>query len=131
MDSESMESLIIRHIQAELDGDLEAAVSVYTHDIEHDFVGSPSPSVGRDAAKRAYERLDGALRTEEMTLTRIYHGAAHCVTEHEFTASVKGAFPGVPEGAARIRGRLLHLFEFRDGLISRENVWAGPFAPID
>jgi ketosteroid isomerase-like protein len=130
MNITAMESLIARHIQAELDGDFDAAVSVYTDDVSHDFVGAPAPVVGRLAAKKVYEDLSAALFTEEMTLLRIYHGDDFCVTEHDFTALVKGPFPGVPQGARRVRGRLLHVFEFRDELISRENIWAGPFSPL-
>jgi hypothetical protein len=35
---------------------------------------------------------------------------------------------GIPGHGRRISIRVLHVFEFRDGLISRENVWidAGP-----
>jgi len=40
-----------------------------------------------------------------------------------WTGTVPGAFLGVPGNGRRISFRLLHIFEFRDGLISRENAW--------
>jgi predicted ester cyclase len=36
---------------------------------------------------------------------------------------VVGEFLGLPGNNRRITFRILHVFEFRDGLISRENVW--------
>ncbi len=39
------------------------------------------------------------------------------------TARVDGEFLGLPGNGRRIHVRVLHVFEFRDGLISRENVW--------
>ena len=37
--------------------------------------------------------------------------------------AVIGSMLGLPGHGRRISYRILHLFEFRDGLISRENVW--------
>jgi predicted ester cyclase len=36
---------------------------------------------------------------------------------------VPGAFLGVPRRGRRITFRMLHVWELRDGRISRENVW--------
>jgi hypothetical protein len=43
--------------------------------------------------------------------------------EHECTARVVGQFAGQPGLDRAVTFRMLHVFEFRDGLISRENVW--------
>lgn len=43
--------------------------------------------------------------------------------EHQFTGPVPGTFLGVPGNGKRVSFRLLHVWEFRDGLISRENTW--------
>jgi predicted ester cyclase len=45
------------------------------------------------------------------------------VTEHQWNGTVPGAFMGVPGNGRRISFRLLHVWEFRDGRISRENAW--------
>jgi predicted ester cyclase len=52
-----------------------------------------------------------------------YHGHDFCVVEHECTITVKGAFAGVEADGRQLSFRMLHIFEFTDGLISRENVW--------
>jgi predicted ester cyclase len=37
---------------------------------------------------------------------------------------------GIPGNGRQIRVRVLHVFEFREGLISRENVWIDGAAAI-
>lgn len=61
--------------------------------------------------------------TEEMVPLRSSYGDDFCVTEHRWTGSVPGAFLGIAGHGRRISFRMLHVWEFRDGLISRENVW--------
>jgi predicted ester cyclase len=39
------------------------------------------------------------------------------------TGRAIGTFLGLPGNGRRITFRILHVFEFKDGLISRENVW--------
>ncbi len=39
------------------------------------------------------------------------------------TGTVTGSMLGLPGHGRRISFRILHVFEFKDGLISRENVW--------
>jgi predicted ester cyclase len=43
--------------------------------------------------------------------------------EHLWTGTVPGEFLGIPGNGKRINFRLLHVWEFRDGRMSRENVW--------
>ena len=124
MDRERMDQLIEAHIGAEDAGDLDAAIAVYTDDVEHDVVGAPGgPLYGPAAARERYEGLLQNVRTEKMTELRRFHADDACIVEHECTATVIGSFAGVPGLDRPVTFRLLHVFEFRDGLISRENVW--------
>ncbi len=124
MNREDMDRLIKAHLAAEMAGDPAGCVAVYTDDVEHDVVGWPSgPLHGRDGAKTFYEQLVRDIATEEMVPVRSYYGDDFCVIEHEWRGTVPGAFLGVPGNGRRITFRLLHVWEFRDGLISRENVW--------
>jgi steroid delta-isomerase-like uncharacterized protein len=119
-----MDELIEAHIKAEAARDTAGAVAVYTHDVEHDVVGSPTgPVQGRDAAQGFYEYLTQNLTTEDMVPTHRYYGDDFCVMEHDATGTVDGEFLGVPGHGKRVTFRVLHVWEFRDGLISRENVW--------
>jgi len=124
MTPSEMDQLIERHLAAELAGDAAASVTMYTDDVEHDVVGSPTgPVRGKEAAQGFYEYLTKNVRTEAMDVTHQYYGDDFCVIEHNATGTVPGEFLGVPGNGRRITFRLLHVWEFRDGLISRENVW--------
>lgn len=39
------------------------------------------------------------------------------------TCTITGQFGGIPGNGRQVSFRMLHLFEFRDDAISRENVW--------
>ena len=124
MDRRTMDRLIDTHIGAEDAGDLDAAIGVYTDDVEHDVVGAPGgPLYGPAAARERYEGLLENVRTDEMTELRRYHADDACVVEHRCTATITGQFAGIPGRDRAVTFRLLHVFEFRNGAISRENVW--------
>ncbi len=124
MNTTEMDRLIELHLKAEQAKDPAASVSVYTDDVEHDVVGSPTgPVEGKAAAQGFYEYLNQNIDTEEMTPTHTYYGEDFCVIEHHWTGTVPGEFLGVPGNGKRITFRMVHIWEFRDGLISRENVW--------
>ena len=124
MDASAMDRLIAAHIDAETAGDPQAAVSMYTDDVEHDVVGFPTgPVQGKAAAQAFYDHLVSAVKTETMVPTRRYYGDDFCVLEHDWEGTVPGSFLGVPGHGRRIRFRMLHVWEFRDGRIRRENVW--------
>lgn len=119
-----MDHLIETHIAAEIAGDVEGALSVYTPDPEHDVVGWPTgPVVGRPAAAAFYDGLMAEFTTETMERVRSYHGDGFCVTEHRTTGTVPGTFLGIPGQGRRVSFRMLHVWEFRDGAIARETIW--------
>jgi hypothetical protein len=51
------------------------------------------------------------------------YGDDFCVVEHLTKGAVTGEFLGIPGHGREVSFRLLHVWEFRDGLMSRENVW--------
>src|SRR3954452_5092540 len=132
MDRQEMDRLIATPTAAEAAGDTAAAVAVCTDDVEHDVVGFPTgPVHGKAAAQGFYDYLGQNIRTETMVATHSYYGDDFCVIEHDWTGTVPGAFLGVPGNGRRITFRMAHIFEFRDGLISRENVWLDGGAIIE
>lgn len=119
-----MDRLVEEHLAAERAGDPAACVAMYTEDVEHDVVGAPhGPLHGTTAAQSFYDFLTANIKTEAMVPTHSYYGDEFCVVEHDWTGTVPGEFLGIPGNGRRITFRLLHLWEFRDGKISRENVW--------
>jgi steroid delta-isomerase-like uncharacterized protein len=132
MDQSQMQDLVSRHIRAEGAGDVDGAVAVYTDDVEHDVVGFPgSPHHGRDGARRFYEELTANFRAEGEEMLRRYFTDDAMVLEQIMTGAVIGSMLGLPGHGRRISFRMLHVFEFRDGSISRENVWLDNAAIAD
>ncbi|MBA3428265.1 MAG: nuclear transport factor 2 family protein [Actinobacteria bacterium] len=124
MTQERMKELIERHVAAEMAGDSAGAISVYTGDVEHDVVGWPTgPVHGPAAAQEFYDHLIGVLDNERMAATRELYGEDFCVVEHDCTAVVKGDFMGIPGNGRRVTFRMIHVWEFKDDAMSRENVW--------
>jgi steroid delta-isomerase-like uncharacterized protein len=124
MSPSEMDQLIDRHLAAERAGDTAGSVAVYVDDVEHDVVGNPSGAMrGKAAAQGFYEYLVKNFQTEAMDVTRRYYGEDFCVMEHQTTGTVPGEFFGMPGNGRQVTFRMLHVWEFRDGLISRENVW--------
>lgn len=124
MQRSDMDRLIEAHLRAEAAGDTASCVAMYTDNVEHDVVGAPhGPLHGKAAAQGFYDQLVRDIATEEMIPTRSYYGDDFCVVEHQWTGTVPGAFLGIPGHGRRVTFRMLHVWEFRDGLMSRENVW--------
>ncbi|HWO74076.1 MAG TPA: nuclear transport factor 2 family protein [Dehalococcoidia bacterium] len=124
MQPQEMDRLIEEHLKAEFAGDPAGCVAMYTDDVVHDVVGWPQgPMKGKEAAKSFYEQLVRDIHSEEMKPVRRYYGEDFAVIEHIWTGTVPGTFLGVPGHGKRISFRLLHVWEFREGRMSRENVW--------
>lgn len=124
MDQHEMIALVEQHLKAEGAGDVEGAVAVYADDIVHDAVGFPgSPRTGKDAAREFYRFLTANFRTEgEEPLNRFFDGDT-MILEQNMTGAVIGEMLGIPGNGRRVTFRILHVFAFRDGMISREQVW--------
>jgi steroid delta-isomerase-like uncharacterized protein len=132
MDEGQMQALVDSHMRAEGAGDIDGAVAVYTDDIEHDVVGFPtSPSRGRDGARDFYAYLTANFRAEGWNVLHQYVGRDSMILEQLMTGTVIGSLLGIPGNGRRISFRMLHVYEFRDDLISRENVWLDAAAVID
>ncbi len=126
-----MELLIETHLRAEGAGDPEAAVAVYTDDIEHDVVGFPvGPTRGVPGALEFYRQLVKEFRTENEDRVRTYYSENAATLENLMTGTVIGQLLGLPGNGRRISFRTLHVFEFREGRISRENVWLDSAAVV-
>jgi steroid delta-isomerase-like uncharacterized protein len=124
MKREEMDRLIKEHLIAEMAGDPSSCVTMYTDDVVHDVVGSPlGPLTGPEAAKGFYDFLTANIRTEQMDVNHAWYGDDFCVIEHQWEGRVPGEFLGIPGNGRRISFRMLHVWEFKDGLMSRENVW--------
>ena len=119
-----MIALVERHLKAEGAGDVEGAVAVYTDDVVHDAVGFPgSPRTGKDAAREFYGFLTANFRTEEEEPLHRFFSGDTMLLEQSMTGTVIGEMLGIPGNGRRVTFRIFHVFDFRDGLVSREQVW--------
>lgn len=125
MNTDEKLALIHKHLDAEGAGDVDTACSVYADDIEHDAVGFPgTPCFGIDAAKAFYEHLTTNIRTTgEKPLHQYETSDGSIIVEAEMSAEVIGEFLGIAGHGRNITFRILHVFDFDDALITREQVW--------
>ncbi len=124
MTREQMDQVVADHFKYEASNDVEGVLATLTDDIVHDVVGFPgSPLHGRDSVRPFYQALYEALSGEEVTpLNRLY-GDDMMVDDAIWAGRVEGQFLGLEGNGRRVSFRELHVFEFSDGLISKENVW--------
>jgi len=124
MQPADIDEIMGRHYAAEAAHDLDAIVATLTDDVEHDVVGDPC-GVLRDpeAIKERYRQLFADLGDEQVTPTRRLYGENFVVDEAMVTARATGMLLGIPGHNREVTFRLMHICEFRDGRMSRENVW--------
>jgi ketosteroid isomerase-like protein len=124
MTPEEMDRLIDDHFAYEAADDVDGVMSTVTDDIEHDVVGyPPGPQQGKAAVRAFYEQLFALLKQEGYEPLRRYYGSDSLVDEVLYTGIIDGRLVGLDGKQGRASWRLLHLLEFRDGKIARENIW--------
>ena len=128
---EQIDHIIDEHFRQEADGDVEGTLKTLTGDVVHDVVGDPAGELhGPGAVAQRYGHLFSNVKGERADVKHRLYGENFVVDDKIWTARVTGQFMGIPGHGRRISIRVLHVFEFRDGLISRENVWIDAGAAI-
>ena len=121
---QEIDALIAEHFRQEAEGDVEGTLRTFTDDVVHDVVGDPAGELhGPDAAGVRYGHLFTNVVGERADTKHRLYGENFVVDDKIWTAKVVGEFMGIPGHGRRISIRVLHVFEFRDGRICRENVW--------
>jgi ketosteroid isomerase-like protein len=124
MTPEEMDRLIDTHFGYEATDDVDGVMSTVTDDVVHDVVGFPAgPQHGKEAVRAFYETLFGLLKQEHYEVLHRYYGPDMMVDEVLYSGRIDGAIVGLEGRAGRATWRLLHVLEFRDGKIARENIW--------
>ena len=119
-----MDALVDGHYRAEEAGDLDAIVDGFAPDAEHDVVGRPGdPLRGGEQIADFYRSLVTDLRVERLEPVRRWYGDDHVVDESILHATAVGRPFGFEGRGRPVRTRFLHIFDFSDGLISRESSW--------
>jgi ketosteroid isomerase-like protein len=124
MTHEQMDALVDGHYRAEENGDLAAVVAGFAPGAEHDVVGRPGDSLhGGEQIAEFYRALLAELHIDRFEPVRRRYGADHVVDEALLHATANGHPFGLDGRGRRVRSRFLHVFDFEDGLISRESAW--------
>jgi uncharacterized protein len=118
--TEEKDALVDAHFQSEIAGDIGAIVDGFVPGAEHDVAGWPTgPVHGGEAIAAFYRGLLAGLRLERFETIRRRYGDNHVVDDSILHATAIGG----PADGRRVSVRILHVFDFSDGLISRENAW--------
>jgi ketosteroid isomerase-like protein len=125
MAPEDMDRVINEHFAFEAGDDVEGVLASLTEDAEHEIIPSPFGRLsGRAAIRPMYESLFADLKGEGATPVRRLYGGDFVVDETIWHGQVVDGRPFLCDGrSGKVSFRLLHIFEFRDGRIARENVW--------
>ena len=119
-----MDALVEGHYRAEETADLGAIVAGFAPDAEHDVAGRPGGVLhGGDQIAGFYRALLADLRIDRFEPVRRLYGDGHVVDESLLHATAIGRPFGLEGRGRPVRTRFLHIFEFTDGLISRESAW--------
>ena len=119
-----MDALVDGHYRAEESGDLDAIVDGFAPAAEHDVAGRPGDALhGADQIRGFYRALLAELRIERFEPVRRWYGDDHVADESILHATAIGHPFGLEGRGRPVRARFLHLFEFGDGLITRESAW--------
>jgi len=119
-----MDDLVDRHFRAEETGDLQAIAAGFTVDAEHDVAGRPGGDLhGSEQIAAFYEGLLAELQIERFATLRRWYGNDHVVDESMLHGHAIGRPFGLAGNDKQVQIRLLHVFDFAEGLISRESAW--------
>lgn len=124
MTPEQIDKIVQAHYLAESNGDVEGATASYTDDICHDLVGAPDGQVfGIPAVRARYTQLFSDFRSDDEQRLHTYYSENAVTCDDLVSGVVTGSMLGIPGHGRRVTFRILHVFEFRDDKICRENVW--------
>jgi uncharacterized protein len=118
-----IDRLLDEHFAGEIGKDVEATLDTFTDDIEHDVAGAPAASHGKQQAAGFYHDLFDQLTILRLDTTRRLYGPTFAVDDAVATCVADGRPFGFEGRGRRFSFRLLHVFEFADGRIHRENAW--------
>ena len=119
-----MDDLVDRHFRAEETGDLDAIAAGFTVNAEHDVAGRPGGVLrGGEQIAAFYEGLLAELQIERFATLRRWYGNDHVVDESMLHGRAIGRPFGLAGNGKQVQVRLLHVFDFAEGLISRESAW--------
>lgn len=120
-----VDQLVNTHFMFEATDDVEGVLASLAPGAEHHVVPSPFGIVNETGRIREfYATMFADLKGESVTPVRRLYGDGFAVDEAIWNGQIEdGRLFGCPGKKGPVSFRLLHVFEFSDEKISRENVW--------
>jgi uncharacterized protein len=126
---EEMDKVIADHLEFEAKDDVDGVLTTLADNVIHDVVGLPwGPQHGLEGARRNYEFFFPNMKVQDIREVKRLYGDDFLVFDCEVDAILNGAVVQRPEPEGQATFRVLHVFEFKDGKIARENVWSDSVA---
>ncbi len=125
MTREQMDRVIDQHFAFEATDDVDGVLGSLAEGAEHEIVPSPMGKLtDRAGIRRFYGMLFRDLKGEGVAPLRRLYGDDFVVDEAVWHGHIADGRQFHLDGrSGRASFRLLHIFEFRDGKIAREDVW--------
>lgn len=122
---EQMDDLVNEHFRFEATDDVEGVMGTLDDSAEHEVIPSPVGVLNDPGEQRAYyEMLFRSIKAERVEPLRRYYGEDFLIDETLWHGDVEDGRPFLCNGkSGKVSFRLLHVFEIRDGKISREQAW--------
>jgi uncharacterized protein len=105
--------------------DVDGVVGTLSENAEHEVIPSPVGALTDKAKMRSYyEMLFSSIKGESVTPLRRLYGDDFLIDETLWHGYVEDGKPFLCDGkSGKVSFRLLHVFEIRDGKITREQAW--------
>jgi uncharacterized protein len=125
MTRDEMDRAVNEHFGYEAADDLDGVMASLAPEVEHEIVPSPVGTLHDKAGIRAYYgKLFESVKGERVTPLKRYYGDDFMVDETLWEGEISDGGVFLCDGKrGKVRFRLLHIFEFEDGKISREQAW--------
>jgi hypothetical protein len=120
-----MDRAVNEHFGFEAADNLDGVMASLAGKVEHEIVPSPV-GVQRDKASvhACYKMLFESVRGEGVTPLKRYYGDGFVVDETMWHGEILDGSVFLCDGkSGKVSFRLLHIFEFQDGKIAREQAW--------
>ena len=127
---QAMVDLFQRHVQAELDGDLETTMATMTDSPHLNHVPTMMGGVGREGVRAFYrEHLVGKFFPPDVTMTAVSRtvGESQIVEEmvisFTHTTEIDWMLPGVKPTGKRVEAAFVVVVGVMDGKVSHEHIY--------
>jgi ketosteroid isomerase-like protein len=120
-----LDEIINQHFMFEATDNVDAVMDSLADTVEHEVVPSPiGASTDKSRIRDFYTMLFSSVDGEGVTPIRRLYGDDFVIDETMWHGQIKDGKPFLCDGkSGPVSFRLLHVFEVKDGKITREQAW--------